>query len=91
MRTNLELWLIVEQNFDELFYVGLCSLLFFLIGKDIINKSEYDILKKIINEYKDNRFYFRKDEDFYFWEKGHEKPRRMFIQKQILKELRNEK
>ena len=53
MRTNLELWLIVEQNFDELFYGGLCSLLFYLIGKDIINKSEYDILKKIINEYKD--------------------------------------
>ena len=89
MRTNLELWLIVEQYFDELFNVGLCSLLFFLIGKDIINKSEYDILKKIINEYKDNRFYFRKDEDFYFWEKGHKKPRKMFIQKQILKSIKN--
>ena len=72
MRTKLEWGWIVEQNFDELFYVGLCSLLFFLIGKDIINKSEYDILKKIINEYKDNRFYFRKDEDLYFWEKGHD-------------------
>lgn len=90
VRTNLELWLIVEENFDKHFSTGLCRVFFKLMSDDIINSDEHCVLYNLIQDYKKSRFYCRKYGPFYLWEKGHAKPRRMFIQKQILKELRNE-
>ena len=91
-RSKLELWLIVEENFNNLFDKGLCSVLTRLwIEKRLINEKEYHKLKKILHDYGINRFdilSLKNIETRYWWEKRAAKPRRMFIQKQILKEIR---
>lgn len=87
MRTDFELWLIVEQNFDEHFTLGLCTYLDTLNNIGKINVLEKSRLITIINKYGISRFGW--DKDVFFWIKGHKKPRRMFIQKQILKIIRD--
>ena len=90
-RSKLELWLIVERNFNRIYdgftdQKGLCNVVNFLYLSEIISWSELVILKRTINEYKKARkipFF-----DQYIWDKEARKPRRMFIQKQILKEIR---
>ena len=91
-RSKLELWLIVEQNFERIYdgftdQKGLCNVLNFLcLSDNLISWLELISLKMILNDYKRSR----NIEIFntYIWEKDARKPRRMFIQKQILKEIR---
>lgn len=93
-RSKLELWLIVERNFNRIYdgftdQKGLCNVVNFLcLSENLISWSELVILKRTINEYKKARNipFFG---DPYIWDKEARKPRRMFIQNQILKELRN--
>ena len=93
MRSNLELWLIVEENFDELFEDGcLCDILVDLECDSIISNDEFKHLISIIQEYGFKRKFIRYygQKGIYYWKVGHKKPRKMFIQKQILKAIRNE-
>lgn len=92
MRTNFELWLIVEQNFDCLFDGCLCDILVDLEADEIISNDEYKHLKLIIEDYGFQRGFIRYkgQNGVYYWKINHIKPRRMFIQKQILKSIRNE-
>lgn len=92
MRTDFELWLIVEQNFDKYFKNGICETLLNLIYRNLISVQERDYLISKIDEYGKSRFYYSLYKKAnYFWEMGEKKPRKMFIQKQILKSIRDEK
>lgn len=91
IRTDLELWLIVEENFNRIYdsfkdNKGLCNVLNQLcIRENKIFWAELVWLKKVIQNYKKSR-----NIDFcqiYFWDKDAKKPRQMFIQKQILKAI----
>ena len=81
MRTQLELWQVVKDNFDEYFSTGLC----FLIGKlefcDIINLDEQELLEKELSEYGNARYFF-------LGAKGDPKPRLEFIDKMIKKKIK---
>lgn len=91
MRTNFELWLIVEQNFDEYFHNGICETLIILEMRGIISTMERNYLQSEINEYGNARFYYSKYiRGNYFWKMREKKPRRIFIHRQILKAIRNE-
>lgn len=87
MRTPLELWLIVEENFDRYFRTSLCDMINVLEFDGVISIHEnYDLLM-IIKTYGENRF--GKDSYYsYLWEKFNKKSRKMFIQKMIMHELR---
>lgn len=91
IRTPLELWLVVEENFDEYFESCLCGMIFRLSMEFIISDNEYRFLQYSINHYCTQRFYYWDSWDMknnLFWKIGEQKPRRMFIQKQILKAIR---
>ena len=92
MRTNLELWLIVEQNFDILFDGCICDILLDLKDDKLISDEEYQHLKSIMQEYGLKRGFLRNKEQngVYFWKAYHKKPRKKFIHRQILKAIRNE-
>ena len=90
MRTNLELWLIVEQNFEEFFGFGLCGILSNLWYYGLIESNEREYLEDIIKNYKDIRGDKYCNTGF-IWRAGEAKPRRIFIQNQILKLIRDEK
>lgn len=85
MRSHLELWLIVEENFDNYFCTGICRVLARLLDDDEITVQEYNFLMNTLYRYGLKRWRLDK---FYLWTAGDKKPRKMFIQKQILKEIR---
>ena len=78
MRTQLELWQVVKDNFDEYFKTGLCLLMFQLKYRNIINYEERFLLEKELLEYGDYDTYF-------IGVKGDPKPRLEFIDKMIKK------
>lgn len=59
MRTDFELWLIVEQNFDEYFKRCLCDTIRSLYESEIITRAEDIHLRNIIYEYGKRRFFNR--------------------------------
>ena len=82
MRTQLELWKIVKENFDECFRDGLCYLIVDLLLYDIINSEEKESLKKELKNYGDTS-------DFFLGIAGKAKPRLEFIEKMIKKHSEN--
>lgn len=78
MRTQLELWQIVKDNFDAYFCNGLCLLISRLYIKGIISNLEHELLEQELSEYGDNESYF-------LGKKGNPKPRLEFIEKMIKK------
>ena len=82
MRTQLELWQIVKDNFDEYFKIGLCLLIGRLYVREIISRDEYTSINTEIKRYGDTRDYFLGDED-------DPKPRLEFIDKMIKKHSEN--
>ena len=79
MRSNLELWEIVRDNFDEYFIFGLCDLIMNLQKLKIITILEKYILNKELNNS------FEKNYDYFLGEVGDPKPRKEFIEKMIKK------
>lgn len=93
-RSNLELWLIVEENFNRIYdgfkeQKGLCNVLYVLNSEGLLTWREMAILKKVIREYGKIRK-FSIFGDPYYWDREARKPRRKFIQKQILKAIEND-
>ena len=89
-RSKLELWLIVERNFNRIYdgftdQKGLCNVINVLESENLLTWSEAIELKNIIRVYKEKRVSFIEP---YIWPKDERKPRRLFIQNQILKEIR---
>ena len=82
MRTQLELWKIVKENFDECFRDGLCYLITDLYLDDIINSDELQLLKNELKSYGDTS-------DFFLGIAGKPKPRLEFIEKMIKKHSEN--
>ena len=82
MRTQLELWQIVKDNFDEYFKFGLCLLINDLELYDIINLDEQESLEKELSEYGNAN-------DFFLGEQEDPKPRLEFIDKMIKKHSEN--
>ena len=82
MRTQLELWQIVKDNFDKHFKTGLCLLMFQLKYRNIINYEERFLLEKELLEYGDYDTYFLGNQ-------GDPKPRLEFIDKMIKKHSEN--
>ena len=94
MTTNdLKLWLIVEENFDKIFddlrpeFRGLCNVVNVLYEKNLIGLIGKKTLKNTINQYSKSR---GRELRTYVWNVGEKKPRKLFIQKQILKEIRRD-
>lgn len=81
----LELWLIVEENFDKFYNTGLCGVVHYIFMEGLISTSEERFLYNCIYAYSYERWGFEK---FYFWKPHQPKPRKLFIQKQILKYIR---
>lgn len=95
IRSDLELWLIVEQNFEKNYdqltkstHQGLCNVINILCDDYLITVMEAKHLKNVISKYKEQRNV--NILEIYIWKPLDRKPRRMFIQKQILKAIRNE-
>ena len=89
-RSIFELWLIVQSNFERIYdgfkeQKGLCNVINVLESENLLTWSEAIELKNIIRVYKEKRVSFIEP---YIWPKDERKPRRLFIQKQILKEIR---
>ena len=82
MRTQLELWKVVKEKFDEYFIAGLCYLITDLYLDDIINSEEKESLKKELKNYGDTS-------DFFLGTAGNQKPRLEFIDKMIKKHSEN--
>ena len=78
MRSNLELWEIVRDNFDECFRYGLCMAIDRMFMSDIINKYELDKLNHEISYYGSSNTYF-------LGKRGDAEPRKEFIEKMIKK------
>ena len=78
MRTKLELWKVVNYNFNEYFIDGLCLLITKLFIKGIISKDEYISIHVEIKRYGNTK-------DFFLGAKGNPKPRLEFIDKMIKK------
>lgn len=76
MRTKLELWQLVEQNFDKFFYSGLCGIIVTLRIRGMIDMNEYIAL---LNEIK----HFGDAGEFFLGHKGDAQPRKEFIQNRI--------
>ena len=79
MRSRLELWKIVDENFDKLFRSGLCLTLYYLCMSKRISIKENKILERELLSYKDIKC------DYFLGEEGFPKPRKEFIQKMIEK------
>ena len=78
MRTQLELWKLVRENFDMYFETGLCWVIFSLFYNYEITPDEYDSLAlDLKNE--------GNASDFFLGKKGDPKPRLEFIEKMIKK------
>ena len=80
MRSNLELWEVVRDNFDSYWdsQKGLCYVILKLWSLLFISSNEKNILFDEINEYGDSR-------EFFLGQKGNMKPRKEFIEKMIKK------
>lgn len=76
MRTQLELWKIIDEHFDDFFVTGLCSVLTRCYLDSIINYDEFKMIESEFSEYGDDTYYFLGDE-------GDPKPRKKFIKKMI--------
>ena len=82
MRTQLELWQVVKDNFDEYFKYSLCTLIIRLYIKGIISINENISIRNEIGRYGDT--------DHYFLGKPKDpKPRLEFIDKMIKKHSEN--
>jgi hypothetical protein len=78
MRTKLELWKLVKENFDEYFKSGLCVVIGSLWENDKITADEYYSLDSdLANEGNISNYFLGK--------KGDPKPRLEFIEKMIKK------
>lgn len=90
MRDTFELWLIIEAEFDRFFNRSLCETISDIYEAGIISRSEQLVLCDIIREYAKKRYKFDYQRQFadFIWTAWEKKPRRMFIQKQILKAIR---
>ena len=82
MRTQLELWQVVKDNFDEYFIAGLCYLITDLYLDDIINSDELQLLKNELKSYGNTS-------DFFLGVSENPKPRLEFIDKMIKKHSEN--
>lgn len=82
MRTQLELWHVVKNNFDEYFCSGLCLLIIYLETYNIIEFNEKTALNKELSEYGNKDCHF-------LGKKGDPKPRLEFIEKMIKKHSEN--
>ena len=82
MRTQLELWQVVKDNFDEHFSDGLCLLISRLYVKGIISMDEDNCIHVEIKKYGNTR-------DFFLGNQGYPKPRLEFIEKMIKKHSEN--
>ena len=78
MRTQLELWQVVKDNFDEYFIFGLCQLIDSLLYVGKINHYEEDSLTEELSLHGDNSIFF-------LGLSGDPKPRLEFIEKMIKK------
>ena len=78
MRTQLELWQVVKNNFDEYFETGLCLLILELKYYDVIKADEKELLEQELSEYGYKEIYF-------LGLSGDQKPRLKFIDKMIKK------
>ena len=78
MRTQLELWQVVKDNFDEYFTFGLCQLIDSLLYVGKINHYEEDSLTEELSLHGDNSIFF-------LGLSGDPKPRLEFIEKMIKK------
>ena len=85
MRSNLELWEIVRDNFDRYWdgkiIDGLCMLLHEIL-LNIITKDEWSILT---DELYDEKRKLNTSKEYWLGEKGGPKPRKEFIEKMIKK------
>ena len=82
MRTQLELWQVVKDNFDEHFTTSLCLLLIKLFTKRILSIEEHNNLHKELKTYGNTKYYF-------LGELKDAKPRLEFIEKMIKKHSEN--
>ena len=82
MRTQLELWQVVKDNFDEYFIAGLCYLITDLYLDDIINSDELQLLKNELKSYGNTS-------DSFLGVSENPKPRLEFIEKMIKKHSEN--
>ena len=78
MRTKLELWQVVKDNFDEYYYNGLCILISRLQIKGIISIDESISIHVEIKRYGNTK-------DYFLGEPKDPKPRLEFIEKMIKK------
>ena len=82
MRTKLELWQVVKDNFDYHFFSGLCILIFELESYYVINSKERHLLEEDLLEH-------GKTFNFFLGKEGDPKPRLEFIEKMIKKHSEN--
>lgn len=82
MRTKLELWQVVKDNFDDYFKTGLCHVIDKLHIIKILEKKEYFSLIDEIWIYGNTNNYF-------LGKIGDPKPRLEFIEKMIKKHSEN--
>ena len=78
MRTQLELWKVVKDNFDEYFEYSLCTLIIRLYIKGIISRNENISIRNEIGRYGNIK-------DYFLGEPKDPKPRLEFIEKMIKK------
>lgn len=78
MRSKLELWKIVDENFDKLFRYGLCLTLYYLCMSKRISIKEHKILESELKDYGNTKKLF-------LGERGDPIPRKEFIKKMIEK------
>ena len=78
MRTRLELWQIVKDNFDAYFKTGLCILISRLCIRGIISMDESISIHVEIKRYGNTK-------DYFLGEPKDPKPRLEFIEKMIKK------
>ena len=82
MRTQLELWQVVKNNFNEYFTDGLCLLITKLYIKEIISMDEHNCINVEIKRYGNTK-------DYFLGEPKDPKPRLEFIDKMIKKHSEN--
>ncbi len=78
MRTKLELWQVVKDNFDAYFCTGLCLLISRLYIKEIISNLEHELLEEELSKHGDS-------DEYFLGISGDPKPRLEFIEKMIKK------
>jgi len=78
MRTQLELWQVLKNNFNEYFTDGLCLLITNLYIKGIISMDEHNCIHAEIKRYGNTK-------DYFLGEPKDPNPRLDFIEKMIKK------